>query len=92
LDYWHINVEKFTGRTLFHEKHTSNFDRSREVNFWIFFLKNILTIKKPRNNTRTTMKARKDGGTELQEAVMSGVKTVMRWYNMWSESLFILKK
>ncbi len=52
LDYWHVNVEKFTGRTLFHEKHTSNFERSREVNFWIFFSNSILTIKKPRNNTR----------------------------------------
>ncbi len=37
LEYWHVNVEKFTGRVLFHEKHTSNFSRSREVNFWMFF-------------------------------------------------------
>ena len=45
----------------------------------------LITIKKHRNRTMTTMKARKDGGMELQEAVMPGVKTVMCWYNMWSE-------
>jgi hypothetical protein len=89
LDYRHVNVEKFTGRSLF-EKHTSNFERSREVNFWIFFSNNILTIIKPRNRTRTTRKTRKDGCTELQETVMPGVKTVIRWYNImstcvWSE-------
>jgi hypothetical protein len=85
FDYRHVNVEKFTGRALFHEKHTSNFETSREVNFWIFFSNSIITIIKPRNSTWTTMKARKDGYTDLQEAVMPGVKTVMRWYNMWSE-------
>jgi hypothetical protein len=31
------------------------------------------------------MKARRDGCTELQEAVMTGVKMVMCWYNMRSE-------
>ena len=45
LEYRHVNVEKFTGRALFHEKHTSNFETSREVNFWIFFRNSILTFK-----------------------------------------------
>jgi hypothetical protein len=85
LDYRDVHVEKFTGRALFQEKHTSNFETSREVNFWIFFSDSILTIIKPRNRTMTTMKARKDGCTELQEAVMPGVKMVMRCYNTWSE-------
>jgi hypothetical protein len=39
--------EKFTGRALFQDKHTSNFETSREVNFWIFFENSILTIIKP---------------------------------------------
>jgi hypothetical protein len=47
FDYRHVNVEKFTGRALFSEKHTSNLETSREVNFWIFFQNSILTIIKP---------------------------------------------
>ena len=47
LDYWFVNVEKFTGRALFPKKNTSNFETSREVNFWIFFQNSILTIIKP---------------------------------------------
>jgi hypothetical protein len=38
--------KKFTGRALFHEKHTSNFERFQELNFSIFFSNRILTIKK----------------------------------------------
>jgi hypothetical protein len=47
LDYRHVNVEKFTGRALFQQKHTSNLKTSREVNFWIFFSNSVLTIMKP---------------------------------------------
>jgi hypothetical protein len=55
----------------------------------------VASSVKPRNRTwmerkdggteLQERKERKDGGTELQETVMSGVKTVMCWYNIWSE-------
>ncbi len=85
LDYRDVHVEKFTGRALFHEKHTPILKGHEKWTFGYFFQ----TASSPSSNIWkreiTTMKARRDGCTELQEAVMTGVKMVMCWYNMRSE-------